>query len=250
MTSRARRRLDRHCEPNARRARPRQRRGARARDRRRSTRPATRPTSRRGTLRARRSMMVLVMVPNITNAFFAEVLRGIDDELVASGYGIMIANLDNKAEREPRYVELAFAGQVDAVLLMSGRIPQGNGKVMTEAGVPIATICVSVGGRPRVDHGQRSSRLAPRRRSPCRPRAQELRLRLGTCRQPERGRTMAGLSRRPRRRGLRPGQGAVLAGRLLDRGRRHRGARLSRPPARQAARPPSTRSATRWRSAS
>jgi len=96
-------------------------------------------------LRARRSMMVLVMVPSITNAFFAEVLRGIDDELVASGYGIMIANLDNKAEREPRYVELAFAGQVDAVLLMSGRIPQGNGKVMTEAGVPIATICVSVG---------------------------------------------------------------------------------------------------------
>ena len=98
------------------------------------------------TLRARRSMMVLVMVPSITNAFFAEVLRGIDDELVASGYGIMIANLDNKAEREPRYVELAFAGQVDAVLLMSGRIPHGNGKVMTEAGVPIATICVSVGG--------------------------------------------------------------------------------------------------------
>ena len=41
-------------------------------------------------LRARRSMMVLVVVPNIANAFFAEVLRGIDDELVENGYGIII----------------------------------------------------------------------------------------------------------------------------------------------------------------
>jgi len=95
-------------------------------------------------LRARRAMMVLVVVPNIANAFFAEVLRGIDDELVASGYGIIIGNLDNKVEREARYVDLVFAGQVDAVLLMSGHIPSGNGKLMTEAGVPMATICVAI----------------------------------------------------------------------------------------------------------
>ena len=74
-------------------------------------------------LRARRSMMVLVVVPNIANAFFAEVLRGIDDELVEHGYGIIIGNLDNRPEREARYVDLVFAGQVDAVLLMSGRVP-------------------------------------------------------------------------------------------------------------------------------
>ena len=95
-------------------------------------------------LRARRAMMVLVVVPNINNAFFAEVLRGIDDELVASGYGLIIGNLDNKREREPRYVDLVFSGQVDAALQMSGHVLTGNGKLMTEAGVPIATICVSI----------------------------------------------------------------------------------------------------------
>lgn len=97
-------------------------------------------------LRARRTMMVLVVVPNIANAFFAEVLRGIDDELVAHGYGIIIGNLDNRPEREARYVDLVFAGQVDAVLLMSGRVPAGNGRPMSEAGVPMATICVDIGG--------------------------------------------------------------------------------------------------------
>ena len=96
-------------------------------------------------LRARRSMMVLVVVPNIANAFFAEVLRGIDDELVMHGYGIIIGNLDNRPEREARYVDLVFAGQVDAVLLMSGRVPSGGGRLMSEAGVPMATICVDIG---------------------------------------------------------------------------------------------------------
>jgi LacI family transcriptional regulator, repressor for deo operon, udp, cdd, tsx, nupC, and nupG len=95
-------------------------------------------------LRARRSMMVLVVVPNIANAFFAEILRGIDDELVENGYGIIIGNLDNRREREARYVDLVFARQVDAVLLMSGRIPAGNGRLMSEAGVPLATICVHI----------------------------------------------------------------------------------------------------------
>jgi LacI family repressor for deo operon, udp, cdd, tsx, nupC, and nupG len=91
-------------------------------------------------------MLVLVVVPNIANAFFAEVLRGIDDELVNHGYGIIIGNLDNRPEREARYVDLVFAGQVDAVLLMSGRVPSGNGRLMSDGGVPMATICVDIDG--------------------------------------------------------------------------------------------------------
>jgi LacI family repressor for deo operon, udp, cdd, tsx, nupC, and nupG len=97
-------------------------------------------------LRARRAMMVLVVVPNVANSFFAEVLRGIDDELVASGYGMIIGNLDNLVEREARYVDLVFAGQVDGVLLLGGRVPRANGRAMTEAGLPIATICVAIAG--------------------------------------------------------------------------------------------------------
>jgi LacI family repressor for deo operon, udp, cdd, tsx, nupC, and nupG len=95
-------------------------------------------------LRARRSMMVLVVVPNVANPFFAEVLRGIDDELVASGYGMIIGNLDNLPEREARYVDLVFSGQVDGVLLMSGHVPAGGGRLMTAAGLPMASICVAI----------------------------------------------------------------------------------------------------------
>lgn len=114
-------------------------------------------------LRARRSMMVLVVVPNVANAFFAEVLRGIDDELVANGYGMIIGNLDNRREREARYVDLVFSGQVDAVLLMGGEIPSGGGRLMSEAGVPLVTICVDINGAfpsIMVDDKESSRRVA------------------------------------------------------------------------------------------
>jgi LacI family repressor for deo operon, udp, cdd, tsx, nupC, and nupG len=97
-------------------------------------------------LRARRTMMVLVVVPNVANPFFAEVLRGVDDELVASGYGMIIGNLDNRVEREARYVDLVFSGQVDGVLLMGGHVPAGSGRLMSEAGLPMASICVAIEG--------------------------------------------------------------------------------------------------------
>jgi LacI family transcriptional regulator, repressor for deo operon, udp, cdd, tsx, nupC, and nupG len=97
-------------------------------------------------LRARRTMLILVVVPNIGNHFFAEVLRGIDDELVSAGYGLIIGNLDNLPNREARYVDLAFSGQVDGVLLLGGRVPTGNGRAMTDANLPMATICVAIKG--------------------------------------------------------------------------------------------------------
>lgn len=95
-------------------------------------------------LRAKRAMIILVAVPKIANDFFAEVLRGIDDALVAHGYGIIIGNLDNLEERESRYVDLVYSGQVDGVLLMDGRMPSRNGRLMSDAGVPMATICVEI----------------------------------------------------------------------------------------------------------
>ena len=114
-------------------------------------------------LRARRTKMVLVVVPNIANPFFAEILRGIDDELVASGYGIIIGNLDNLTTRESRYVDLVFAGQVDGVLSMSARVPSANGR-LDERGRPAHGDHLR--GHSRVRAAVRDGRQPQGRRSP------------------------------------------------------------------------------------
>src|SRR5262245_29509666 len=59
-------------------------------------------------LRARRTMMVLVVVPDIANPFFAEVLHGIDDTLAKSGYGVLVGTLGNFGAEVERLVEVVF----------------------------------------------------------------------------------------------------------------------------------------------
>ena len=92
-------------------------------------------------LRTRRTMMVLVIVPDIANPFFSEVLRGVDEMLSAADYGLIIGNLGGSLEKEARFVDLAFSRQVDGVVLLSGRIPATPKGTMREAGVPLVAAC-------------------------------------------------------------------------------------------------------------
>ncbi len=98
-------------------------------------------------LRARRSMMVLVVVPDIGNPFFSDVLRGIDETLVASGYGLLIGNLGGDlAAKAHHVVDIVQAGQVDGVLLLNGAVPVHGGRLLTGLGVPVVAVCEAIAG--------------------------------------------------------------------------------------------------------
>lgn len=97
-------------------------------------------------LRARRSLMVLVVVPDIGNPFFSEVLLGIDTTLSAAGYGLVIGNLGNRAEMEGRFVDMAYAGQVDGVILLNGSVLTGRGRSLVDANVPLVAACEAIPG--------------------------------------------------------------------------------------------------------
>jgi len=92
-------------------------------------------------LRVRKTMVVLVAVPDIANPFFAEVLQGIDDTLSAAGYGLIIANLAGSPEKEARYVDLVCAGQADGVLLLCGHVMRSPDRDLRDAGVPLVAAC-------------------------------------------------------------------------------------------------------------
>jgi LacI family repressor for deo operon, udp, cdd, tsx, nupC, and nupG len=102
------------------------------------------PNSVARNLRTRRTMTVLVVVPNLANPVFAQILRGIDDELTQSGYGLVIGSLDNCIEREARYVGLALSRQIDGIILMNGRVPENGRRTMSEAGLPMVAMCAAI----------------------------------------------------------------------------------------------------------
>src|SRR5690606_5784526 len=73
-------------------------------------------------LRAARTRMVLVVIPNLITPFFSELILGIDRGLSAQGYGLLMGNLHDREEQEPRLVDLVAARAVDGLILLSGQL--------------------------------------------------------------------------------------------------------------------------------
>jgi LacI family transcriptional regulator, repressor for deo operon, udp, cdd, tsx, nupC, and nupG len=101
------------------------------------------------TLRSQKTHMVLVVLPNIGNIFFSQVLRGVEETLFAAGYGTIIGNLDGSAEKEDQFAAFVAAGQVDGVLLLNGHLLRENGRTRDRGGVaavPIVALCETIEG--------------------------------------------------------------------------------------------------------
>ena len=93
-------------------------------------------------LRAARSMMVLVVVPTFITPFFSELLLGVDRALSARGYGLLIGNLHDGAEKEAHLLDLVFAGGADGVVLLNGHVLRNGNRSLTESRVPIVAVSV------------------------------------------------------------------------------------------------------------
>lgn len=91
-------------------------------------------------LRAARSMMVLVAVPNFITPFFSQLLIGMDEALMQHGYGMLIGNLHAGADREAQLVDLVLAGQADGVVLLNGLMLKGTGHRLAAADIPMVAI--------------------------------------------------------------------------------------------------------------
>jgi LacI family repressor for deo operon, udp, cdd, tsx, nupC, and nupG len=113
-------------------------------------------------LRGRRTMVVLVVVPDIANPLFADVLQGIDDELSRHGYGLLIGNLARLRAKEAEMLEIVQAGQVDGVILLNGHVPEDRGRALTDLGIPLVAICEAIPGAafPQVDVRNREAAQA------------------------------------------------------------------------------------------
>lgn len=58
-----------------------------------------------------------VLVPNITNPFFAELTRGVEDAARGLGYSVFLCNCDDEPGRQLGYVQRLLARRVDGLLL-------------------------------------------------------------------------------------------------------------------------------------
>lgn len=62
-----------------------------------------------------------VIISNINNPFYGEMVRAIEDKASDKGYTILLGNTDNKFEEEEKYIDIFIKKQVDGMIFAGGR---------------------------------------------------------------------------------------------------------------------------------
>jgi LacI family transcriptional regulator len=101
-----------------------------------------RPNNVARNLRIGSSQMIAVVVPDITNPFYGQLVRGVADALGAD-YGSYVCSTDGSAVREHRFIEDAVARGVDGIVMSSADPGSDLGPVHPGGSVPM--VCVGGG---------------------------------------------------------------------------------------------------------
>lgn len=75
-------------------------------------------------LRRSASKLVVVILPDITNPFFSEIVKGLEEAAAERGFHVLLGNTGNSVEREQELLGLTDERFVDGVILATARLPR------------------------------------------------------------------------------------------------------------------------------
>lgn len=91
-------------------------------------------------LRRQATMVLGVVISDVTNPFFTSMVRGFEDVAQAAGYSVVLANSDEDLEKERRYLEVAVAEQMAGVALCPTSSGRTDVSLLARYGTPVVTV--------------------------------------------------------------------------------------------------------------
>ncbi|MGD6967890.1 catabolite control protein A [Rossellomorea vietnamensis] len=88
-------------------------------------------------LASKKTTTVGVIIPDISNIFFAELARGIEDIATMYKYNIILSNSDQNTEKELHLLNTMLGKQVDGIVFMGGNITEEHVREFELSPVPI-----------------------------------------------------------------------------------------------------------------
>ncbi|MGM0830142.1 MAG: catabolite control protein A [Bacillota bacterium] len=88
-------------------------------------------------LASKKTTTVGVIIPDISNIFYAELARGIEDIATMYKYNIILSNSDQNAEKELHLLNTMLGKQVDGILFLGGHISEEHVQEFERSPVPI-----------------------------------------------------------------------------------------------------------------
>lgn len=104
------------------------------------------PNSLARSLRRGTTNTIALIVPDNSNAFFADLARAIEDAGFAAGYSVILCNSDGSQEKEAAYIDRLLSKQMDGFILISSGQTEEPLHMIIQAKVPVVVVDREVGG--------------------------------------------------------------------------------------------------------
>src|SRR5213082_4020031 len=87
-------------------------------------------------LKLRQTFALAVVIPDITNPFFAALFRGVEDGASPQGYNVLLCNTDGSPERQRSHLISLHARRVDGVILASSVLKDPSVRWLRQQRIP------------------------------------------------------------------------------------------------------------------
>ena len=98
------------------------------------------PNSLASSLRSGKTKIIGLVIPDISNQFFAEVSRKIEDNGYEYGYSVILCNTSENVNKEETYIDVLIAKQVDGIIFISAGEEINTIKKTIDSNIPIVIV--------------------------------------------------------------------------------------------------------------
>lgn len=98
------------------------------------------PSAVARSLRTKRTQVVALVIPDITNPYFPEVARGVQDVAEENEYSVILCNTDRVRGRELRFLKALRGQRVDGLILNPSEVTSGDLQDLQDAQIPVVLI--------------------------------------------------------------------------------------------------------------
>ncbi|HYT33669.1 MAG TPA: LacI family DNA-binding transcriptional regulator [Ktedonobacteraceae bacterium] len=96
-----------------------------------------RPSRAARSLRANHSTIIGLLISDIQNLFFMDLIKGVEDVALRNGYGVLLCNSDENSQRERHYLEVLYDERVAGLIIVPTREQLHDLERFRERNIPI-----------------------------------------------------------------------------------------------------------------
>lgn len=98
------------------------------------------PSALARSLKNNRTHTVGTMIPNSSNPYFAEIIRGIEDTCFDAGFNVILCNSDDDPHKQGQYIRVLAEKQVDGLIVLSSGGDDELGEHLRRARMPLVLV--------------------------------------------------------------------------------------------------------------